>query len=755
MAARIHTTLTTAALLAALSGCATEAEVAKTSGQDGTNVTLDWEKGQTFYLAASYRRTNVKTAEIAVDLYDAFDGVATPEFGEDWSEEVIWTYQVVESGLVPSPDDELYRFAETRKGVASLAVIKVSLDFSLNNDPALLEADPVIYMVFREDRDRMAGLISFVNQNGKRIESAYAASQLDRSWSTLSQSMLTKAPTYLAPYSAKYGNGERTLENGANVSSYKVADGVADVVFGDVMGGEEVVTRYQAGAPWPIQTSTGNMDARMLTAGQVDDLRFAGGGMYPMPSEENFDYRAALKTAVDMDKALMLSEEFITTGKETSEVAQQYKPWAASWWSLKKGDLIFGYNGRATYSDRIRDDIDPIKHEMDKLSAEIRKLDDGTEKDEKRKAYGEKQTELVGKIKEFYSKILTDLDGGQLVLADGKLTHAEEDWSYELNELSPLDKYAIVQYDKGNVVNNPFYISAWEILNSYNPGGESWWGHCNGWAAAAILTNEPREPVTVKVGDNDIEFTTGDQKGLLTESHYSTYSQFYGERYNGEDDDVSDLSPKAFHNLITFFIKEQGVPMVFDTTAKEAVWNFPAYGYEMSMTEKTEEGATDKLNINTATLEQIVDLPGIEETLAQKIIDYRIENGPFQSVEEITEVEGVGETILADVQSLITTNAYQRVFSVVARVTLTTDGVGETHVDGDEPRNFTDTWSYTLYTDANGVVVDGTWANESKHPDFAWIPYLNPDSASRGSSENPFLRYSDLLDIIGADIERK
>ena len=53
---------------------------------------------------------------------------------------------------------------------------------------------------------------------------------------------------------------------------------------------------------------------------------------------------------------------------------------------------------------------------------EIRKLDDGTEKDEKRKAYGEKQTELVGKIKEFYSKILTDLDGGQLILADGKLT---------------------------------------------------------------------------------------------------------------------------------------------------------------------------------------------------------------------------------------------------------------------------------------------------------------------------------------------
>ena len=305
MATRIHTTLTTAALLAALTGCASEEKAAEVRGADGSNVTLDWEKGQVFYLAANYRRTNVKTSEIAVDLDDAFNGVANPEFGEDWSEDVVWTYQVVESGLVPSPDDELYRFAETRKGVAPLAVIKVSLDLSLNTDEALLEADPVIYMVFREDRDRMAGLISYVNHDGERLETAYSASELDRSWSSLSQSMLTKAPTYLAPFSAKYGNGDRKLENGATVSSYKVTDGVADVVFGDVMGGEEIVTRYQAGAPWPTHTITGNLEARMLSGDEVDEIRFSAGGLYPMPTNDNFDYRQALKTAVDMDLSLI------------------------------------------------------------------------------------------------------------------------------------------------------------------------------------------------------------------------------------------------------------------------------------------------------------------------------------------------------------------------------------------------------------------------------------------------------------------
>jgi len=84
------------------------------------------------------------------------------------------------------------------EGVASLAVIKASIDYSLNTDAEILEADPVIYMVFREDRDRMAGLISFLNQDGERVETAYSTTELDRSWSRLSQSMLTKAPTGLS-----------------------------------------------------------------------------------------------------------------------------------------------------------------------------------------------------------------------------------------------------------------------------------------------------------------------------------------------------------------------------------------------------------------------------------------------------------------------------------------------------------------------------------------------------------------------------
>ena len=753
---RIQSHFSTAILLASLtSGCATEKNVV--APVDGSTVSMDWEKGQTFHIATSYRRSNVKTGELPIDFDSALAGTAVPEFGENWSQDVIWTYQVVEASMTPAEDDELYRFAETSKGLASLAVIKASLDTGLNTDDELLEADPVIYMVFREDRDRMVGLISFVNVDGERIETAYSASELDRSWSTLSQSMLTKAPTYLAPFSARWGNAERTLENGSVVTSIKVDELTTDIFYADEMGSGTVVSRYEAGQPWPTWTTTGNVDARMISADDVEALRFDNADFAPLPDDEHFDYREALQTSIDIDGALTLDLEQAATGSIEGTVADEYKPWAGSWWPLKKGELVFGYHDRPTYSDRIREEVDPIKTKMDELSAKVRDPGEDDDVDEMKTEYTEKQKELVAIIKDFYGGLLSDLDGGKITYKDGKITHAEDDWEYDLESLSPMDKYALVQYDSGNTHPNPFFISAWEILNSYNPGGESWWGHCNGWAAAAILTNEPREEMLIELGDGEVAFTTADVKGLLSESHYSTYSQFYGERYNGEEDDVTDLSPKAFHQLMTFFIGQQGVPLVFDTTATEAVWNFPAYAYEMAVSETTEDGMADLVNVNTASAETLAALPGMGDATAERVVDYRYANGPFQDINELIEIDGIGEARFVEFKDLVTVNAFQRTFSVNARVTLTTDGVGELHVDGEgnEPENFEDSWSYTLETDADGLVVGGKWVTDTNHPDFAWIPYHNTSRREQGGSENPFLSYGALLDVLGEEIERR
>lgn len=60
------------------------------------------------------------------------------------------------------------------------------------------------------------------------------------------------------------------------------------------------------------------------------------------------------------------------------------------------------------------------------------------------------------------------------------------------------------------------------------------------------------------------------------------------------------------------------------------------------------------LNINTATVEQLMTLPNIGPTLAQRIIDYRTVNGPFQSVKELDMVEGIGEKTLEELLELVT-----------------------------------------------------------------------------------------------------
>ena len=50
-----------------------------------------------------------------------------------------------------------------------------------------------------------------------------------------------------------------------------------------------------------------------------------------------------------------------------------------------------------------------------------------------------------------------------------------------------------------------------------------------------------------------------------------------------------------------------------------------------------------RININTATEQQLTLLPGIGETIAKRIIEYRTENGNFTTVEDLMKVSGIGE----------------------------------------------------------------------------------------------------------------
>ena len=71
------------------------------------------------------------------------------------------------------------------------------------------------------------------------------------------------------------------------------------------------------------------------------------------------------------------------------------------------------------------------------------------------------------------------------------------------------------------------------------------------------------------------------------------------------------------------------------TVALMMAWAVPALAEEMGL-----------VNINTASMEQLMTLDGIGESYAERIIEFREKNGPFQSPEDLLKIKGIGEKTL-------------------------------------------------------------------------------------------------------------
>ena len=69
-------------------------------------------------------------------------------------------------------------------------------------------------------------------------------------------------------------------------------------------------------------------------------------------------------------------------------------------------------------------------------------------------------------------------------------------------------------------------------------------------------------------------------------------------------------------------------------------------------TTATERGMTagERININTASREELMALQGIGEKKAQAVIDHRNEYGPFTDISEIMDVDGIGEGIFENIK---------------------------------------------------------------------------------------------------------
>ena len=68
----------------------------------------------------------------------------------------------------------------------------------------------------------------------------------------------------------------------------------------------------------------------------------------------------------------------------------------------------------------------------------------------------------------------------------------------------------------------------------------------------------------------------------------------------------------------------------------------------------TTDNKNTLVNINTANKQQLITLPQVGDSIADKIIDYRTTNGEFKSIDEIKNVSGIGDKAFEEMKNLIT-----------------------------------------------------------------------------------------------------
>jgi len=763
-----------------------------------------WSANQEFHLETRYNKIPMRTdrGDAGHDpAPDAVNADATMDLDDSWSEAIYWRYQVIRTNYSPSEGEDLFEYAEKGGEFSPLTVIKASLDPELNLEHELIDADPKVYMVIREDRLRLAGMVSFYTLNGERIEEAITVddAEMNRSFSRLSQTNLAMVPHFIPPFPLASVDRDLVLEDGQEVTFTNATGTGVDVVYENAMDDTYIAETWEEGQPWATMSVTPTIESRLMGSDEVTALKGGIDGTFDNHSDpDDESYVDLLRAPFNMNESLYVTDEMI--GTNTHEVGVGRKPWAGSWWSQAKGLLVFGiddtgpdFAGQVTLSHLAKGIFKGPAIAVQNMGDELRTIrkDQGADSQaytDKVAEYRTKQQELVDELVRFYNAVRAGVDGGQIAMekrGEDWFIKGEQNWNnasdsakeygdfdIDINRLSPMDKFALLQQTEGHLHgSNPWFGGAWELLNHWSPAGSGWFGHCNGWAAAAILNHEPREMKTFEsewtgsvqgASDRDftIELSTADQKGWLSETNYSGLSNFFGARYNDEEDDVNDLSPKAVLHILSTYIKQRGVPLVFDTTATDQVWNFPAWSYELTLTETTTGGAgaaTGLININTAGIEELTTLWGISTVRAQRTIQYRQDNGPFQTTEEIIDVSGIGRGIFNRIADQITVSqdSALREFDGSVKVQFATDGVTETFVDVDQenPNSFFDTYEFTLQASPNGEIINSTWDDPEKHPDFAWVPYANTPRS--GSSENPYLMWLNVLDYLGDDVVRE
>ena len=106
--------------------------------------------------------------------------------------------------------------------------------------------------------------------------------------------------------------------------------------------------------------------------------------------------------------------------------------------------------------------------------------------------------------------------------------------------------------------------------------------------------------------------------------------------------------------LLSNFSRAYDQVYVMEITSETAAEDSPLNKSDSSVTIAQSPSPLSLININTATVDELMTLPGIGDVIATRIIEYREQNGNFDDITEIKEVSGIGDAKFEAIKNLIT-----------------------------------------------------------------------------------------------------
>lgn len=76
-------------------------------------------------------------------------------------------------------------------------------------------------------------------------------------------------------------------------------------------------------------------------------------------------------------------------------------------------------------------------------------------------------------------------------------------------------------------------------------------------------------------------------------------------------------------------------------------------GEQIMLGQSATSADSGKISLSSATAVELEQLPGVGQVLAQRIVQHRVDHGPFRSVDDVNEVSGVGDSLMEQIRPLV------------------------------------------------------------------------------------------------------